>query len=61
MAETLRGPEYWRGRADQMRVAAEDFSRLPVEKERLLRVADEYDRLAVVAEQWGSIDNQLQQ
>jgi hypothetical protein len=44
-----------------MRVAAEDFSRLPVEKERLLRVADEYDRLAVVAEQWRALDNELQQ
>ena len=61
MAETLKDPEYWRGRADQMRVSAEEFSRLPVEKERLLRVAHEYDRLAVVAEQWRALDNELQQ
>jgi hypothetical protein len=60
MAEILKDPEYWRDRAEQMRVAAEDYSRFPVERQRLLRVAEQYDRLAVVAEQWLVLDTDLQ-
>jgi hypothetical protein len=60
MAEILKDPGYWRDRAEQMRVAAEDSSRFPVERQRLLGVAEQYDRLAVVAEQWSVLDTDLQ-
>lgn len=59
MAETLKDPEYWRDRASQTRALAEEFSRTPIEMQRLLRAANEYERLAVVAEQWLAIDNEL--
>jgi len=45
----INDPEHWRGRAEATRTAAENiFDR--VSKERMLKIAKEYERLAERAE-----------
>jgi hypothetical protein len=44
-------PSVWRNRAAQTRAKADLFAH-PQSKERLLRIAEEYDRLAQHAEEW---------
>ncbi len=55
MRNTLQDPRYWRERAEETRTKAESFA-YRNSRERLLKIAEEYERLAVYAEQW-----QLQQ
>ncbi|WP_201449830.1 hypothetical protein [Bradyrhizobium sp. Ai1a-2] len=55
MRNTLQDPGYWRERAEETRNKAESFA-YRSSRERLLKIAEEYDRLAIYAEQW-----QLQQ
>jgi hypothetical protein len=51
MTNTLQDPSYWRERAEETRTKAESFS-YRNSRERLLKIAEEYDRLAAYAEQW---------
>lgn len=44
----LNNPKHWRDRAEQTRAKAEQFWN-EVEKQRMLRIAYEYDRLADLA------------
>jgi len=46
----LHDAKHWRSRAEEMRVVAEDM-RNPVNKQTALRIATDYDRLAVRAEE----------
>lgn len=55
MKNTLQDPGYWRRRAEETRNKAESLA-YRNSRERLLRIAEEYDRLATYAEQ-----SQLQQ
>ena len=42
----LNNPTHWRERAEETRVKAEQFGYSQDAKNRMLRIADEYDRLA---------------
>ena len=53
----LYDPSLWRKRAAQTRAKADIFAH-PQSKERLLKIAEEYDRLAQHAEQWQMAKNQ---
>jgi hypothetical protein len=53
----LHDPSLWRTRAAQTRAKADIFAQ-PHAKERLLKIAEEYDRLAQHAEQWQMAKNQ---
>ena len=48
----LKNPKYWRDRAEQTRAKAESLWRDETQRQRLLRVAAEYDQLAERAAQW---------
>jgi hypothetical protein len=48
---TLNDPKHWRKRADATRAKA-DVLADQAARQKLLRVADEYERLAERAEQW---------
>ncbi len=50
-ANPLNDPKHWRKRADATRVKA-DLLADQAARQKLLRVADEYERLALRAEQW---------
>lgn len=50
-ANPLYDPKHWRKRADATRAKA-DVLADQVARQKLLRVADEYERLAQRAEQW---------
>jgi hypothetical protein len=50
-AGTICDPEHWHRRADEMRRIADEISVLPHAKASMLRIAEEYDRLAVRAEE----------
>jgi hypothetical protein len=54
----MENPNHWRQRADQTRAKADQIWRDTRFKRHLLRVAEEYDRLAQRAEQWRSSDQQ---
>ncbi|KRR06471.1 hypothetical protein CQ12_16725 [Bradyrhizobium jicamae] len=45
------GPKHWRQRAEATRTKAESLDCLK-SRDRLIRVAEEYDRLARRAEEW---------
>ena len=47
----LNDPKHWRKRADATRIKA-DLLADQAARQKLLRVADEYERLAQRAEQW---------
>jgi hypothetical protein len=47
----LYNAKYWRDRAEETRAKAESVFRQD-SKDRLLKIADEYERLALHAEQW---------
>ena len=49
-ASFINDPEHWRQRAEQMRALAEDVQDDQAKK-TMLRIAKDYDRLAVRAEQ----------
>ncbi len=50
MKNPIFDPEHWRERAEKTRAKAESFA-YRQSKERLLKIAEEYDRLALHAEQ----------
>ena len=50
MNNLLQGPDYWRARAEKIRVKAEQSSQ-DDSKHELLRVAEAYERIARIAEQ----------
>ncbi|WP_249158863.1 hypothetical protein [Bradyrhizobium tropiciagri] len=53
MADTrMLDPAYWRQRAEETRAKADGFRVSHGEREKLLKVALEYDQLAERAEQW---------
>jgi len=52
MSELFNNPEHWRDRANKTRLAANRYFVSKSEKQRLLKIAGEYDELAKRAEQW---------
>lgn len=46
----INDPDYWRGRADELRAVADDFKDLHA-REQLFRCADDYDTMARRAEE----------
>lgn len=52
----LYDPEYWRDRAEKTRAKADAFA-YRKSRDRLLKIAEEYERLARHAEQWQTADN----
>ena len=50
MNRSFDQPEHWRSRAEKMRVLAEDMRDL-VAKATMLEIADQYEKLALRAEQ----------
>ena len=53
MKNPIYDPDHWRDRAEKTRAKAESFA-YRKSKDRLLKIAEEYDRLAVHAEQLGT-------
>jgi hypothetical protein len=49
-------PNHWRQRAEQAQAKADQISGDATLKRKLLRVAEEYDRLSQRAEQWRSTE-----
>jgi hypothetical protein len=54
MRNPVYNPNHWRQRAEQAQVKADQISGDANLKRKLLRAAEEYDRLAQSAEQWRS-------
>jgi hypothetical protein len=52
MSRSIRDPRFWRDLAIETRRKAEAFSIERQEKERLLKIAEEYDSLADRRERW---------
>jgi hypothetical protein len=52
MKNRMQNPDYWRERAEETRTQADRLWIDENQKQRLLRVAEEYDQLAQRAEQW---------
>jgi hypothetical protein len=52
MNDPMKNPRFWRDRAEETRTKAEAFRLAESDKQRLLKVAAEYERLADRAEQW---------
>lgn len=52
MTDIMRNARFWRERAEETRTKADSFRIANADKERLLRIAAEYDQLAERAEQW---------
>jgi hypothetical protein len=52
MNDTLKDPNYWRDRAERTRARASRFFNSPRDRDRILRIAEEYDRLAERAAEW---------
>jgi hypothetical protein len=50
MKNFIYDPDHWRDRAEKTRMKAESSAQ---SKDRLLKIAEEYERLAVHAEQLG--------
>lgn len=53
--DPVRDPDYWRGRAAETRAKADTYGH-PQNKEKLLKVAEEYDRMADRAERRQTAD-----
>ena len=49
MKSPMQDPNHWRERAEETRAKADGFLISKAEKERLLKIAEEYDRLASMA------------
>ncbi len=54
MSEFLANEKYWRDRAKATRAIAERYRTSEAQKKKLLKVVDEYERLADRAAQWQS-------
>jgi hypothetical protein len=54
MKNPLEDSNHWRARAEKTRAKADEIQRDVNMKRKLLRVAEEYDRLAQRAEHWQS-------
>jgi hypothetical protein len=52
MDDFLKDPKHWRGRAEETRAKAEGLWRDDAQRQKLLRVAAEYDQLAEHAARW---------
>lgn len=52
MHDPIRQPKYWRDRAKATRVKAKQLRCVPREMHRLLRIAEEYDKLADRYAEW---------
>jgi hypothetical protein len=57
MKNPIYDPNHWRQRAERAQAKADQASRDANLKRKLLRTAEEYDRLAQRAEQWRSTEN----
>ena len=57
MHDPVRDPDFWRNRAEETRTKAEGFRVAERERERLLKIAAEYDQIAERAAQWRTTDN----
>ena len=55
MQDPMKDPRFWRDRAEETRTRAESFRVAEAEKQRLLKIAEEYEQLAVRAEQWRTV------
>ncbi len=51
MADTLHDPTHWRERAEKTRAKADGFRVSESDRQRLLKIAAEYDQIADRAEQ----------
>ncbi|QHO71343.1 hypothetical protein ACH79_00540 [Bradyrhizobium sp. CCBAU 051011] len=58
MHDPIKQPKYWRDRAKATRAKANQLRYAPREMQRMLRVAEEYDKLADRAAEWQG-DSQL--
>lgn len=52
MTDAVTDPRFWRDRAEETRVRAERFRVSEIDRQRLLKIASEYDHIADRAEQW---------
>ena len=52
MDDPIKQPKYWRDRAKATRAKAEQLRYDPREMRRMLRVAEEYDKLADRCAEW---------
>ncbi|WP_298260628.1 hypothetical protein [Bradyrhizobium sp.] len=55
MTEIMRNAQFWRERAEETRTKADGYRLAESDKQRLLKVAAEYEQLADRAEQWKTI------
>lgn len=58
MTEIMRNASFWRERAEETRIKADGFRVAKSDKERLLKIAAEYEQLAERAEQWQTASEQ---
>jgi len=58
MTDLVKDPRFWRDRAQKTRIKAESFRLADREKERLLKIADEYEHMAKRAEKWQGASQQ---
>jgi hypothetical protein len=58
MTEIMRNAQFWRERAEETRNKADGFRIAKSDKERLLKIAEEYEQLAERAEQWQTASEQ---
>jgi hypothetical protein len=58
MQNPIYDPKYWRQRAEHAQAKADQISWDANLKRKLLRTAEEYDRLAQRAEQWRSTEKE---
>jgi len=52
MHDPIKEPKYWRDRAEATRAKAKQLRYAPREMQRMLQVAEEYDKLADRAAEW---------
>jgi hypothetical protein len=52
MADIVRNPKFWRDRAEHTRARAEGFRVSETDRQSLLKIAEEYEQIAIRAEQW---------